>query len=199
MGLSLVQKPAPDFKANTVLSDNRIKQINLSEFQGRFVVLFFYPLDFTFVCPTELIAINNRLNDFEKIDTTVMGVSVDSQHSHLAWKNTPVNKGGIGNIKFPLVSDLDKSISSSYGILTDQGISLRGTFVINAKGIVRYQSINDLEIGRNIDELLRTIRAIKHSEEHGNVCPAGWSGANDSMKATPEGVVDYLVSHADSI
>jgi peroxiredoxin (alkyl hydroperoxide reductase subunit C) len=199
MSLSLVQKPAPNFKVNAVLGDNGIKQINLSEFQGRFVVLFFYPLDFTFVCPTELIAINNRLNDFEKMDTVVMGVSIDSEHCHLAWKNTPVNKGGIGNIKFPLISDLDKSISSSYGILTDQGVSLRGTFVINAKGIVRYQSINDLEIGRNIGEILRIIKAIKHSEEHGDVCPAGWKGAEDSMKATPEGVVDYLVSHADNI
>lgn len=190
----LVGKVAPDFTAAAVLADNRIDgSFCLSEFiKNKIGVLVFYPLDFTFVCPTELIALSNRIEDFKARGAEVIGISVDSQFTHLAFKMTPVEKGGIGAINFPLVSDLNKNIASSYDVLHNGSVALRGTFIIDKNFIVRHQLINDLPLGRSMDESLRIIDAIKHHETHGEVCPANWSKGKQAMKADSEGVVTYL-------
>lgn len=197
----LVGKPAPDFTANAIMPNNEINEaFNLHKYiDGKLGIVFFYPLDFTFVCPSEIIAFNNRLGDFSSRGTKVVGVSVDSHYTHLAWKNTPVNKGGIGEIKFPLVADLTKSIARDYDVLTGEAVALRGTFLIDKRGIVRHQVINDLPLGRNIDEAIRMVDALIFNEQHGEVCPAGWNKGDSGMYATPEGVADYLASNADKL
>lgn len=196
----LVCKPAPDFTATAVLGNNEIKEITFSEFtKGKYVVMFFYPLDFTFVCPSELIAFDHRLAEFSKRGVEVIGVSIDSQFTHLAWKNTPVNKGGIGQVKYTLVADVKHEICKAYDVELDGGVALRGSFLIDRSGIVRHQVVNDLPLGRNVDEMLRMIDALQFTEEHGEVCPAGWNKGEAGMNASPEGVADYLAKHADAL
>ena len=197
----LVTKKAPDFTATTVLGNNQIvDNFNLYENLGeKGAVLFFYPLDFTFVCPSELIAFDHRLDAFTERGINVIGVSVDSQFSHFAWKNTPVNQGGIGNVRYPLVADLNKQISRDYDVLFGESVALRGSFLIDKDGTVRHAVINDLPLGRNIDEMLRMIDAMLFTNEHGEVCPAGWAKGDAGMKASTDGVAEYLAAHADSL
>jgi len=190
---TLITQPAPEFTAQTVMPDNNIEEKTLSDLRGgRYAVLFFYPLDFTFVCPTEIVEFDKKLNEFEKRNCQVIGVSVDSQYSHFAWKNTPRDKGGIGDIKYPLVSDITKSIAESYGVLLPSGVALRGTFLIDKGGVVRHAVINDLPLGRNIDEALRMLDALLYHEKHGEVCPANWQEGQEAMRPTQEGVSTYL-------
>jgi len=194
----LVTNEAPDFKAIAVMPDNSFNEgFSLSLLRGQYVVLFFYPLDFTFVCPSEILAFNRALGQFKERNCQVVGVSMDSHFTHLAWKNTPVNSGGIGNIQFPLVADLDKSIANSYGVLLPMGIALRGLFLIDKNGIIRSQVVNDLPLGRSVDEALRVLDALQFTEEHGDVCPANWKKGEDAMTPTAEGVARYLSDHAN--
>ena len=194
----LVSKPAPDFRAKAVMPDNSIKELHFHEhIRGKHAVLFFYPLDFTFVCPTEIIEFNEQLNEFKARNTEVLAVSVDSHFSHLAWKDTPVDKGGIGQVQYPMVADITKSIARNYDVLFDDAIALRGTFIIDKDGIVRHQYINDLPLGRNVEEALRIIDAIQYHELHGEVCPANWRKGKKAMKPTQVGVASYLKEHAD--
>jgi len=212
----LVTKQAPDFTATAVMGDNSFKEdFSLSDYKGKYVVLFFYPLDFTFVCPSEIIAFDHRLKEFEDRGVQVIGVSVDSHFTHLAWKNTPVNDGGIGRIRYPLVADLTKEVAADYDVLVgnttaeddcgDQvhllggSVALRGSFLIDKEGVVRHQVVNDLPLGRNIDEMLRMIDALQFHEEHGEVCPAGWDKSKKGMDASPEGVAAYLAAEADKL
>lgn len=213
----LVTKPAPDFKAQAIMPDNTFKEVSLSDYRGKKIVLFFYPLDFTFVCPTEIIAFDHRLAEFEKRGVQVLGCSVDSRYSHWAWKNTDVNKGGIGNVKYPIIADLDKSIAREYDVLVDAeeayvdtgdgetattvggGVALRASFLIDEEGKVRHAVINDLPLGRNIDEMLRMVDALAFNQEHGEVCPAGWQDGEDGMKDTADGVAGYLSNHAEEL
>jgi len=193
---TLVTRQAPDFTATAVMPDNSMKpDFKLSEYRGKYVILFFYPLDFTFVCPSEILAFDKSLAAFKAKNCEIIGVSIDSQFSHWAWKNTPVNQGGIGNIQYPLVADLDKKISKEYGVLLDAGIALRGTFLIDRDGIVRHSVINDLPLGRNIDEALRMVDALQFHETHGDVCPANWTEGKEAMTPTAAGVADYLAKH----
>lgn len=192
----LVTQQAPDFTATAVMPDNSMKpDFKLSEFRGKYVILFFYPLDFTFVCPSEILAFDRALPKFKEKNCEIIGVSIDSQFSHWAWKNTPINQGGIGNVQFPLVADLDKNISRQYGVLLDAGIALRGTFLIDRDGVIRHAVVNDLPLGRNIDEALRMVDALQFFEKHGDVCPANWQEGKEAMKPTAEGVADYLAKH----
>ena len=193
---SLVTKPAPDFTAQAVMPDNSFADLTLSSYQGKYVVLFFYPLDFTFVCPSEIIAFDKALAKFKAKNTEVIGVSVDSHFTHLAWKNTPRNQGGIGPIQYPLVADLDKKISEKFGVLLDAGIALRGLFLIDKKGVVRHALVNDLPLGRSVDEALRLVDALQFHETHGDVCPANWHAGEEAMKPNAKGVADYLAKHA---
>ncbi len=196
----LVTKEAPDFTAPAVLADGTIKEdFSLSGLKGKYVVLFFYPLDFTFVCPTEIIAHNRRIDEFKKRDVEVVGVSIDSQFSHFSWRNTPVEKGGIGPIKFPLVADINHSITQAYGIEHPIGVALRASFLIDKDGIVHHQVVNNLPIGRNVDEMLRVVDALQHGEKHGEVCPAGWNKGEEGMKPTSDGVAEYLSSHSEKL
>ena len=192
----LVTKQAPDFAAQAVMADNSIGELKLSSYQGKYVCLFFYPLDFTFVCPSEIIAFDKKLDAFKEKGCEVIGVSVDSQFSHLAWKNTPPKQGGLGNVQFPLVADLNKNIAKSYGVLFDESVALRGLFLIDQKGIVRHSVINDLPLGRNVDEALRMVDALQYFEKNGEVCPANWRPGDDAMKPTADGVAEYLAKHA---
>jgi len=189
---SLVTKEAPNFKAKAVMADNSIKEISLSDYKGKYVVLFFYPLDFTFVCPTEIVAFNKKIESFQKKNTEVIGVSVDSHFTHLAWKETPLEKGGIGNIQYPLVADLKKTISQSYGVLFDEAIALRGLFLIDTKGVVRHAVVNDLPLGRSVDEALRMVDALQYHEKNGEVCPANWKEGEEAMKADAKSTAAYL-------
>jgi len=193
---ALVAKVAPNFKAQAVLENNAIQELELSSFKGKYVVLFFYPLDFTFVCPSEIIAFDKKLDEFREKNAEIIGVSVDSQYTHYAWKNTPVDKGGIGPVRYPLVADLDKNIARSYGVLFDDSVALRGLFLIDREGVVRHQVVNDLPLGRNVDEALRMLDALQFVEEHGEVCPANWKKGEDGMKPDAEGVAEYLAKHA---
>jgi peroxiredoxin (alkyl hydroperoxide reductase subunit C) len=197
----LVTKQAPDFTATTVLADGSIvDNFKLSENYGeKGTVLFFYPLDFTFVCPSEIIAFSKRVADFKERGVNVIGVSVDSQFSHFAWRETPVNKGGIGRVNMPLVADLTKDISRAYDVLLDDGIALRGSFLIDADGTIRHAVINDLPLGRNIDEMIRMVDTMLFTNEFGEVCPAGWVKGDDGMTASTEGVASYLASHEDAL
>jgi len=193
---TLVTKEAPDFTANAVMPDNTIKEdFSLSALRGKHVVLFFYPLDFTFVCPTEIIAFNRKLDEFKKRCVEVVGVSIDSQFSHFAWKNTKPEDGGIGDIQFPLVADLSKNIARNYGILFGEEVALRGLFLIDKEGIVRHCVINDLPLGRSVDEALRMVDALQFFEENGEVCPANWHKGEDGMAPSADGVADYLAKH----
>lgn len=192
----LVTKEAPDFTAQAVLPDNSFAEIRLSSYRGKYVILFFYPLDFTFVCPSEILAFNKAVKAFAKKDAVVLGVSVDSHFSHWAWRQTPVNKGGIGEIGFPLVADLNKQIARDYDVLLNDAIALRGLFLIDRKGIVRHQVVNDLPLGRNVDEAIRMLDALQFTEEHGEVCPANWRSGDEAMKPTAEGVASYLAKHS---
>jgi len=196
----LVGKPAPDFTANAVLGNNEIAQVTLSKaIKDKYAVIFFYPLDFTFVCPSELIAFDHRLEEFKKRNVEVFGVSIDSQFTHLAWKNTPVDKGGIGQIKYTLVADTKHAIAQAYDVESPGGVAYRGSFLIDRAGIVRHQVVNDLPLGRNVDEMLRMVDALQFTEEHGEVCPAGWQKGKAGMDATPAGVAKYLAEHAQEL
>jgi peroxiredoxin 2/4 len=210
----LVGKPAPDFVASAVVNgEDFVDDFSLSQFRGKYVVLFFYPLDFTFVCPTEILAFQEKLAEFEKRDAQVIGVSVDSKFSHWAWLNMPKEKGGIQGVTYPLVADLSKTIASNYDVLagefayeedengdmtlTFEGTpeAYRGLFLIDKDGIVRHQVVNDMPLGRNIDEAIRMVDALRHVEEFGEVCPANWSEGKDAMTATADGVASYLSNH----
>jgi len=196
----LVTKKAPQFTAAAVMPDNSINEsFSLSDYEGQYVVLFFYPLDFTFVCPSEIIAHHHRVAAFKERGVQVIGISIDSQFTHLAWRNTPVEKGGIGQIDFPLVADTDHKIMKKYGVKHPASIALRGSFLIDQEGIVRSQVVNDLPLGRDVDEMLRLVDALQFHEEHGEVCPAGWNKGDEGMKDTPEGVADYLAKNADNL
>ncbi|HQE83510.1 MAG TPA: peroxiredoxin [Candidatus Hydrogenedentes bacterium] len=194
---SLVTQKAPDFTAETVMPDNSIAPKSLSDLRGgKYAVLFFYPLDFTFVCPSEILAFDKALGEFKKRNCQVIGVSVDSQFTHLAWKNTPCEKAGIGNIQFPLVADLSKDIARSYGVLFNNTVALRGLFLIDKTGVIRHAVINDLPLGRNVSEALRMLDALQFTEKYGEVCPANWKAGEDGMKATADGVAEYLTKHS---
>jgi peroxiredoxin 2/4 len=192
----LVGRPAPDFTATAVLGNNDIKEITLSTFtKGKYAVIFFWPFDFTFVCPTELIAFEHRLDEFTKRNVQVIGVSIDSEHVHLAWKNTPVEMGGIGNVRYPMVADVRHLIARAYDVESAGGMAFRGSFLIDKSGVVRHQVVNDLPLGRNIDEMLRMVDALQFTEKHGEVCPAGWTQGHEGMQASTEGVAKYLAAH----
>jgi peroxiredoxin (alkyl hydroperoxide reductase subunit C) len=178
------------------MPDNSFAELTLSSYRGKYVVLFFYPLDFTFVCPSEIIAFDAALAKFEAKDAVVIGVSVDSHYTHLAWRNTPRDQGGIGPIKYPLVADLNKKIARDYGVLFDESVALRGLFLIDKEGIVRHALVNDLPLGRSVEEALRILDALRLHEEHGEVCPANWREGEDAMTPTAEGVAKYLAEHA---
>jgi peroxiredoxin (alkyl hydroperoxide reductase subunit C) len=181
----LVTKPAPDFKAQAVMKDGTFSEISLSQYKGKkYVLLFFYPLDFTFVCPTEIIAFSDRVADFNALDVEVIGVSVDSHYSHLAWRNTPRTQGGIGQIDYPLVADLNKQIARDYDVLVNDAVALRGLFLIDKNGVVRHQVVNDLPLGRSVDEALRMVKALQFFEKNGEVCPANWQEGKRSIKPT---------------
>ena len=196
----LVGKKAPDFTATAVLGNNEITDITLSSFtKGKYAVVFFYPLDFTFVCPSELIAFDHRLEEFKKRNVEVIGVSIDSQFTHLAWKNTPVNSGGIGQVGYPMVADIKHEICRAYDVESEGGVAFRGSFLIDTAGVVRHQVVNDLPLGRDIDEMLRVVDALQFTEEHGEVCPAGWNKGKAGMKADPAGVADYLAKNANAL
>ncbi len=193
---TLVTKKAPDFTAEAVMGDNSFGEISLASYRGKYVILFFYPLDFTFVCPSEILAFNKRLPELKEKNCEVVGISVDSKYTHLAWKKTPIENGGIGDIQYPLVQDLDKSIARSYGILFEDSVALRALFLIDQGGRVRHALINDLPFGRNVDEANRMLDAIQFYEAYGEVCPANWRQGEEAMKPTAEGVAEYLSKHA---
>ncbi len=197
----LVTKQAPDFTATTVLADGSIvDDFKLSENYGeKGTVLFFYPLDFTFVCPSEIIAFSHKVEEFKERGINVIGVSVDSQFSHFAWRETAVENGGIGHVNMPLVADLTKEISKAYDVLLDDGVALRGSFLIDADGTIRHAVINDLPLGRNIDEMIRMVDTMLFTNEFGEVCPAGWVKGDEGMKETTEGVAEYLAKHEDEL
>ncbi len=196
----LVTQQAPDFTAAAVLADGTIlDNFQLASLKGKKIMLFFYPLDFTFVCPSEIIAHNHRMTQFNDKSVAVVGVSVDSQFTHNAWRNTAPTEGGLGVIDFPLVADTDHSIMKAYGIVHPAGIALRASFLIDENFDVRHQVVNDLPLGRNVDEMLRMVDALDFHTEHGEVCPAGWNKGDEGMKDTPAGVADYLSKHADEL
>ncbi|MDH5573810.1 MAG: peroxiredoxin C, partial [Gammaproteobacteria bacterium] len=196
----LVGREAPDFTVPAVLGSGEIvDNYNLkSATKGKYAVIFFYPLDFTFVCPSELIAFDHRLEDFKKRGVEVIGVSIDSHFAHNAWRNTPINQGGIGPVGYTLAADMTHSICKAYDVETPDGaVAFRGSFLIDKEGMVRHQVVNDLPLGRNVDEMLRMIDALQFTEEHGEVCPAGWKQGDKGMTATPKGVAAYLKDEAD--
>ncbi|MFA9440401.1 peroxiredoxin [Uliginosibacterium sp. sgz301328] len=196
----LVGKKAPDFTASAVLGNNEITDIKFSEAaRGKYAVVFFYPLDFTFVCPSELIAFDHRLDEFKKRNVEVFGVSIDSQFTHLAWKNTPVEKGGIGKVGYTLVADVKHEIAKAYDVESEGGVAFRGSFLIDRDGVVQHQVVNNLPLGRNIDEMIRMIDALQFTEEHGEVCPAGWKKGEKGMTASTDGVARYLAENASSL
>lgn len=188
----LVGRQAPNFKAEAVVG-GEFKDIQLSDYRDKkYVVLFFYPLDFTFVCPTELHAFQDKLAEFKKRDVELIGCSIDSKFSHFAWLSTPRNQGGIEGVQYPIISDLNRTIARDFDVLNDDGVAFRGLFLIDKKGTVRHQVVNDLPLGRNVEEALRMVDSLAHHEKHGEVCPANWSAGKDAMKATKEGVSGYL-------
>jgi peroxiredoxin 2/4 len=198
----LVGNQAPDFTAAAVLANGEINSnYQLSQaIKNKYGIVFFYPLDFTFVCPSELIALDNRMDEFNKRDTVVVGISIDSQFTHSAWRNTPINAGGIGQVRYPLVSDINHKIAQAYGVEHPVAhIALRGAFIIDKQGIVRSQIVNDLPLGRNIDELLRLIDALQFHEKHGEVCPAGWNKGDIGIKPTAEGIAGFLAEKAENL
>ncbi len=182
-----VTQEAPGFSAEAVMPNGSFKTVSLEDYRGQYILLFFYPLDFTFVCPTEIIAFSESADEFEKLDTQILGCSVDSHYTHLAWRNTPRKEGGIGEIKYPLIADLNKKIAEAYGVLLPDGVALRGLFLIDRDGVVRHQLVNDLPLGRSVDEALRMIQALQYFERHGEVCPANWHEGAGTIKPDPEG------------
>ena len=199
--VSLVTQTAPDFTAPAVLPNNEIDPaFNLKSYlAGSYGLVFFYPLDFTFVCPSEILAHDHRIKALAEKGVKVVAVSVDSHFTHLAWKNTPVDKGGLGNVQFPMVADLTKSIARSYGVLINDAVALRGSFLIDKDGTVQVAHVNNLPLGRNVDEMLRLADALQFHEEHGEVCPAGWQKGKAGMQASPEGVAKYLAENAKDL
>lgn len=197
----LVGKQAPDFTVSAVMPDNTINDnFNFKQYtKGKIAVLFFWPADFTFVCPTEIIAFNNKLKEFEERGAVVIGVSIDSAYVHYAWKSTPVENGGIGNIQFPMVADLGGDIAKAYDILSEAKLAFRATFIIDQEGKAIHQLVNDLPIGRNIDETLRTLDALLFVQKNGEVCPANWNKGKEGMKASSKGVADFLSKHANEL
>lgn len=197
----LVGKKAPDFTVPAVLGTGEIvDSLTLSEaIKGKYGLVFFYPLDFTFVCPSELIALDNRMEAFQSRNVEVIGVSIDSHFTHNAWRNTPIDKGGIGSVKYTLAADMAHDICKAYDVESEGGVAFRGAFLIDKEGIVRSQIINDLPLGRNMDELIRLVDALQFHEEHGEVCPAGWQKGDSGMQANPEGVASYLASNSDKL
>ena len=197
----LVGKQAPDFTVPAVLADGSIvDEFSFSQAtKGKYAVVFFYPLDFTFVCPSELIAFDHRMDEFTKRGVEVIGVSIDSHFTHNAWRNTPVNDGGIGPVKYTLAADLTHQICKDYDVESTAGVAFRGSFLIDKAGVVRHQVVNDLPLGRNVDEMLRMVDALQFTEEHGEVCPAGWQEGDKGMDASPSGVANYLAENADKL
>jgi len=193
---TLIMKPAPEFTARTVMGDDTVKEdFSSKDLEGKYWFLFFYPFDFSIVCPTEMLALNERLEEFWVRGCEVVSISVDSQYSHLAWKRASTEDGGIGPVRFPMVSDLDKNISRAYGVLIDDAVSLRGTFLVDRKGMVRHATINDMDTGRNVQEMLRTLDAVRHIDETGNLCPANWDGSKED--GTPISSVKKAVQAFD--
>ncbi|XP_018578437.1 peroxiredoxin-1 [Anoplophora glabripennis] len=187
-----IQEPAPNFSGTAVINDS-FKTISLSDYKGKYVVLVFYPLDFTFVCPTELVALDARIDEFKALNAEVIGCSIDSHFSHLGWMNTNRSDGGVGKLRYPLLSDINKEIAKTYDVLLEkEGIALRGTFIIDPNGILRQITINDLPIGRSVDEALRIIEALRFVEEHGEVCPANWKKGDRTIKPDPQGSQEYF-------
>lgn len=196
----LIAQPAPDFTAPAVMPSGVIEDdFRLSELHGKYVVLFFWPRDFTFVCPTEIIAHNRRIGQFKERGTEVVGISTDTQFVHFAWRNTPVNEGGIGSVDFPMVADVTHNITRAYGVEHPEGVAMRASFLIDRNGIVQHQTVNNLPLGRNVDEMLRMVDALQYVEEHGEVCPAGWQRGDDGMKEDAESVANYLSTHGDNL
>jgi len=191
---AFVTLPAPDFKAMALVNGQFVPDFTLSQFAGKKVVLFFYPLDFTFVCPTEILAFSDAIDAFKERNTVVIGCSVDSHFSHLAWANTERKEGGIKGVSFPLVSDLNKTIAADYGVLLPAGLALRGLFIINEKGILKHITVNDNSLGRNVEEVLRVLDAVDFSEKHGEVCPANWKKGERAMKPSSDGLKAYVAS-----
>ena len=193
----LVGKPAPEFQAQAVMPDGSFQEVSLAQYRDQMVLLFVYPLDFTFVCPSEIIAFSNRAAAFAERGVQLLGVSVDSHFTHLAWRNTPVERGGIGAIRYPLVADLTKSIARAYDVLTGDGaVAYRGLFLIDGEGVVRHQVVNDLPLGRSVDEALRMVDALRFHLQHGEVCPANWRAGEEAMEPSAAGVASYLAKHA---
>ena len=190
----LVGKPAPGFKTQAVMQEGNFKEISLSDYKGKNVLLFFYPLDFTFVCPTEIIAFSEKIEEFRKRNVEVLSCSVDSRFSHLAWRNTPRTEGGIGEIRYPMLEDLTKSIARDYDVLLGDSVALRGLFLIDKDGIVRHQVVNDLPLGRSVDEALRMVDALQFFEKNGEVCPADWKNGSDGITPDPEGSKKFFSS-----
>lgn len=196
----LVTQAAPDFTAAAVMPDGSIKDnFRLSDYKGQYVVLFFWPLDFTFVCPSEIIAHDHRVSKFKELGVQVIGVSIDSPFTHHAWRNTPIEKGGIGPVQFPIVADVRHEIVRAYGVEHPDGVALRASFLIDKSGVVQHQVVNNLPLGREVDEMLRLVEALQFTEEHGEVCPAGWRKGKPGMKPTAEGVASYLASHSSEL
>ncbi|GAB9472249.1 Peroxiredoxin-2 [Globisporangium polare] len=190
-----IRRPAPEFTADAVV-DGEFKKVSLSDYKGKYVVLFFYPLDFTFVCPTEIIAFSDKAEEFRKLGCEVLGCSTDSKFSHLAWINTPRKRGGLGEMNIPLIADYNKDIARAYDVLVEDGdevgASFRGAFIIDGQGILRQMTVNDLPVGRNVDEMLRLVEAFQYTDEHGEVCPAGWKKGKATMKADVQGSLEYF-------
>lgn len=199
--MSLVTKHAPDFEVPAVMGNGEIKKFHFSaETKGKYVLIFFYPLDFTFVCPSELIALDHAMKEFKERGVEVLSVSIDSQFTHNAWRNTPINNGGIGEVKYTMIADVTHSIARSYGVEhPEAGVALRGAFIIDRDGIVRAELINDLPLGRSMHEILRLIDALQFTEKHGEVCPANWKKGEAGMKASTAGVAEYLEKHAEKL
>lgn len=196
----LVNKPAPDFTTSGVMPDGSVKDVSLSDYKGKYLVLFFYPKDFTYVWPSELIAFDHRVGEFEKRDAQVLGVSIDDAESHVNWRNTPVEKGGIGSIKYPLLCDESRELTKAFDLMHEETtFALRGTFIIDPDGIVQSETVNNLPIGRDIDDTLRLLDAAIHSGSGAGVCPAGWNPTKPDMQPTKEGVASYLSENADSL
>lgn len=198
---NLIGQIAPDFTTQAVLGDGEIAEFNLHKaIKNKYAILVFYPLDFTFVCPSELIAIDNRIEEFEKRNTLIMGISIDSQFTHNAWRNTPVANGGIGKVRYPLIADVNHSICRAYHVEHPTAhVALRGTFIVDKKGVIRSQIVNDLPLGRNMDELLRLVDALEFHDKHGEVCPAGWTKGKTGIKPTSEGIAQYLATEATTL
>ncbi|MGH8580780.1 MAG: peroxiredoxin [Gammaproteobacteria bacterium] len=197
---TLVNQKAPDFTARAVMPDGSIKpELKLGDYRSSYVVLIFYPLDFTFICPSEIIAHSNRLGRFAQLGVQLIGVSIDSQFTHLAWRETPVERGGIGRIGFPLVAGVNHAIVKAYGIEHPDGVGLRASILIDRQGMVQHQVVNNLPLGRDVEEMLRMVEALQFTEQHGEVCPAGWRKGERGMQPSPQGVADFLAENADRL